>query len=162
MLDTFFIFGAEYLYVFSLLISLWIFYKLPFESKKKMAILGLISCGLAFALSLVARELYFNPRPFVVGEFEPLVAHEADNGFPSDHTLLVASAASIVMFFHRRTGLYLWLIAGVVALSRVYAGVHHFADILASILIALASAGLVHAIIRNTKLWKTTSNQTNF
>lgn len=162
MLDNFFIFGAEYLYIFSLLITFWVFYKLPIESKKKMVILGIVTCGLAFGLSLLARELYFNPRPFVVDGLEPLVAHEADNGFPSDHTLLVGALAAITMFFYRRASLYLWLIASVVALSRVYVGVHHLLDVSGSIVITLLSTFTAYAIIRNTNIWKTTNSQTNF
>lgn len=162
MTDLFFIFGAKYLFLFSALIILIVFYVLPLEFKKRMIVFGIASCALALVISFIAREIYFNPRPFVVDGFEPLIPHKADNGFPSDHTLLVATLASIGMFFHRRASLYLWLIAIVVAISRVYVGVHNPIDILASISIALASTLAVHAIIENTKLWKTTNKQTNF
>ncbi len=162
MMDTFFIFGAKYLYILSVLIVLFIFYKLPLEAKKRMVVFGIISCALALIVSISAREIYFNPRPFVVEGFEPLITHEADNGFPSDHTLLAAALASVGVFFHKRAGLYLWLIAGIVAISRVYVGVHHALDVLASAGIALLSALVAYAIIRNTNLWKTPNKPTNF
>lgn len=162
MVDSFFIFGAKYLFVLSLLIALFYFYKASTEVRKQMIIFAFISFPLAFIISLIARELYFNPRPFMISGLEPLVPHTPDNGFPSDHTLLVAAIASLLPFFNRRFALWLWFITIVVAFSLVYVGVHHFLDVLGSAIIAIISALFAYAIIRNTKLWKTTNNQTNF
>jgi undecaprenyl-diphosphatase len=151
-MEQFMVFSAEYLYVLSVLIAGIFFFISHYEIKKKMAILALLSLPLAFIFSLGARELVNNPRPFVVGEFEPLIPHEADNGFPSDHTLLVAAIASVITFFQKRTALCLWLIAGIVALARVYVGVHHLSDVLASIGIALLSAYLVHKALKHKEV----------
>ena len=63
---------------------------------KKVLPLGVISLPLTYVLGVIARSLYFNPRPFMVSGVEPLISHAADNGFPSDHTLLLASIASLV------------------------------------------------------------------
>ncbi len=158
MLDQFFIFGAKYLYIISLLIAALIFFKNSWSQKKEMIIFGLISFALAFLISLLARELYFNPRPFVIGGFTPLIPHEPDNGFPSDHTILASAIASLFLFYHKKTATWLWLIAIVVALSRVYVGVHHPIDVLGSIVVALLSALVAYAIIH--KLWN--KNKTNF
>lgn len=151
MIDQLFIFGAKYLYIVSIFIGALLFFRASIEEKKKMVVFGIISLGLAFVVSLIARELYFNPRPFVVEGFEPLIPHDPDNGFPSDHTLLVAAIAALFTFFNRRVALWLWVPAVLVAVSRVYTGVHHAADVLGSILIAIASAQVAYAIIH--KLW---------
>jgi undecaprenyl-diphosphatase len=151
MIDQFFIFGAKYLWLVSALVALICFLKIPKEEKKKMLTYGAILFGLSFLLSIIAREIYFNPRPFVLGGFEPLIPHDPDNGFPSDHVLLVAALAKFVAPWTRRTALWLWLVTGIVALSRVYAGIHHFADVLASIAIVIVSSHIAYAIIR--KLW---------
>ena len=152
MLDLLFIFGAKYLFLASLLGILIFFYRADKETRKKMLILGAISLPLSLLISLVARELYFNPRPFVVGGFEPLVPHDPDNGFPSDHTLLVAALAALLIPFYKKGALWLWLIAGVVGLSRVYVGVHHFVDVLGSIAIALFSAYLVYKTLKSREV----------
>lgn len=159
MIDTLFIFGAKYLFVLSLIIALYVFTKLSFEERWRMIILGLTASLLALVVAIGLREIYENPRPFVVNEFEPLIPHDPDNGFPSDHTLLVATVASVVAFFHRRAALYLWLIAALVGMSRVYVGVHHFTDILGSIAISIITAFVAYAIIA---AWKTHKNPTNF
>ena len=45
----------------------------------------------------VAAAIYTDPRPFVVDpSIEPLFAHPADNGFPSDHTALAAECGHLI------------------------------------------------------------------
>lgn len=154
-METFFIFGAKYLFLLSALVATLYFNHQTFETKRRMLIFGIASFGLAFVISLGARAIFDNPRPFVVGGFEPLINHEADNGFPSDHTLLAAAIASLIIFFNIHIGIWLWLIAGIVGLSRVYVGVHHFTDIIASGVIAALSAITVYAIIHTSKnIWR--------
>ncbi len=140
MFDNFFIFGAKYLYLLSVAISFTYFLKSI--DKKKLFKLGIIVLPVSYLLALLARSLYYNPRPFVAQNFNPLIDHIADNGFPSDHTLLVASLAVWATLLNRKLGLTLWIIALVVAVSRVYVGVHHTVDVLGSMVIS-ALVGLV-------------------
>ena len=158
-MNTLIIFGAKYLFVLSPLLVAWFFYKASRESRKKVIIFTLITLPLAFIIAVTARHFYFNPRPFVVLGFEPLISHTPDNGFPSDHVLLLGTLASIMLFFNRKWSIPLWIITLLVGISRVYAGVHHVVDIGGSILIALLSATYAYAIIH--KPWKT-NNQTSF
>ena len=60
----------------------------------------MISIGV---IALILGHLYYNPRPFVVGNFTPLISHSVDNGFPSDHVLLASAIASILYFFSKKT-----------------------------------------------------------
>lgn len=152
-MDTIFIFGAKYLFIFSLLgLALYISTS-PVETRKKLAVFLLVSLPFTYLAGLGARQVYFNPRPFMVSEVEPLIEHEADNGFPSDHVLLVGTLSAAMIFFDRKYAWWLWGITIFVAISRVYAGVHHFLDVGASVIIALLCAILV-----KTYLW----NKTNF
>jgi undecaprenyl-diphosphatase len=59
---------------------------------------------------------------------------------------LVASIASIVWFYNKKAGVVLWVIALFVAVSRVFVGVHHTVDVVASMLIALLATYVVHII----------------
>jgi undecaprenyl-diphosphatase len=79
----------------------------------------------------------------VVGNFTPLIPHAPNNGFPSDHTLLVSAIAAICSFYSRRVGVILWVIALYVGISRVYVGVHHPVDIVGSAVIAVTVSLLV-------------------
>lgn len=151
MIDQLFIFGAKYLIVFSGLCFVWHFFKLPRESWLKFALFAASSFALAFVISVGARQIYDNPRPFVIGNFEPLIPHEPDNGFPSDHMLLASALASVLVFYSRSRGTLLWVIAIFIGISRIYAGVHHSLDILGSAMIAIISTLAAYAIIH--QLW---------
>lgn len=143
-MDNFFIFGAKYLYIASMVIALAYFVKST--EKKRLFWFGIITLPLSYLLGLLTRMLYYNPRPFVVNNLTPLIEHSADNGFPSDHTLLVASIAVWATIFNRKLGLILWVIALTVAVSRVYVGVHHTLDVLVSILISILVGAMLYCI----------------
>lgn len=102
---------------------------------------------MTYALGLIGNYLYYDPRPFVVGHFTPLIAHVADNGFPSDHTLLAACLAALGTYWNRWLGSLLWIIAIVIAVARVYVGLHHPIDVLGSIGIALVGVSVWHAAV---------------
>jgi undecaprenyl-diphosphatase len=112
--------------------------------RKEILIIICISFPLAFIVSKVAGHLYYNPQPFVLGHFQPLIPSKADNGFPSHHTLLVSAISTVIFIFSRRMGFVLWVLALFVGFSRVYAGVHHTIDIVGSMLISIISVTLVY------------------
>lgn len=111
---------------------------------KRLSIFTAVSLAAAYAVGKIAGFFWYNPRPFVVGNFTPLVAHAADNGFPSDHMLMAATIASIVFVYNRKLGLVLWALAIFVGAGRVLSGVHHFVDVLASALIAIAVVAVLN------------------
>jgi len=94
-----------------------------------------------FPVSYIAAKLisrfYFDPRPFVVGNFTPLIPHTADNGFPSDHALLGAAIAFSIFHFNKKLGFLLLYLTALVGVARVMAGVHHATDIAGSVAIVL-------------------------
>ena len=137
--ETLIIFGAEYLVFLQALATLvlvWIRRRLF----RPLVGYAFMSGFLSFILSRLSNWSYNNPRPFVEGGFTPFVAHSADNGFPSDHALFAAWLAAVVYPLHRPTGMVLIVIAILVGVSRVAAGVHHVEDVVASFLIVLVSA----------------------
>jgi undecaprenyl-diphosphatase len=147
-MTTLIIIGAKYFIILSpIIVGLYIL-RVPRELRRRVVIFFALSLPITYILSLVADSLYYNPRPFVIGGFEPLIPHADENGFPSNHALLTAALASGLSFFNRRWASLLWVIFGVVAFSRVYAGVHHSIDVLASALIALFVATVVYVFLK--------------
>lgn len=143
-MDNITIFGAEYLYLVVIIISFIWFLIQPKPKKKEILIIICICLPLIFIISREASRLYYSPQPFVSGHFKPLIPHQADNGFPSHHELLVSAISSIIFIFSRRTGFVLWILALFVGFSRVYAGVHQMIDITGSILISIISVTLAY------------------
>lgn len=158
-LDPFFIFGAKYLYMVIVIIAGLVFLTFPLTEKKRIVILAAVSFPLVYLLAKVGSHFYFDPRPFVVGHFTPLVAHSADNGFPSDHVLLTSAIATLFYPFSKKTSYWLFALAGIVAVSRVYVGVHHTVDVLGSFAISALVIFFVYVLleyIRRTRAQKNT------
>ena len=142
-MDQLLIFFAQYLFLLSCVVSTVYFLQQNWSQKKKILLVAVPAFVLAYLAALVASQLYFDPRPFVVGNFIPLIPHIADNGFPSDHALLVCAIASVATFLNTRLAFVLWIIALLVMAGRVYVGLHTVLDVGASVCITFASTLLV-------------------
>ena len=148
---TLIVFCAKYLFLVAPLIALWYLLRTTKGERAQIVVLALVSFPLSYAAAKVASMLYENPRPFVVIHVAPLVAHAADNGFPSDHALILSAFAALFMFFNKKASVVLWLIAIIVSVARVFAGVHHPIDVVGSMLIALAATSLAYIGLRKLK-----------
>lgn len=150
-MTLFFIFAAQYLFILPVVVLGIYFFMRPRSEWKRMALFAIPAGLLTYALGFLGNHLYIDPRPFVVGHFTPLLPHAPDNGFPSDHTLLVSAFAAVGMFWNKWLGLALWLIAVIVAIARVYVGLHHPVDVLGSILFALIGVSAWYAILKHAR-----------
>ncbi len=133
-----FIFGAKYLYLVIIAVAGSYFLMQARGAQKQIALLGAILLPLTYLAAKIAGMIYYNPRPFVQTGIASLIPHVADNGFPSDHTLICAAITLLIYAFHKKLAIGLGVLTILVGLSRVAAGVHHLVDVLGSLLIALA------------------------
>ncbi len=141
------IFGAKYLYLIEIILFAIYFFLQKRNKQKSIIILSVVSLPLAYIFSKVLASVYFDPRPFLIDHFTPLIASSTDNGFPSDHTLLASAIASIIFFHNKKLGIVAWVIAFAIGISRVLAGVHHFVDIVGSIVIVFVTMWFVRSYI---------------
>lgn len=146
------IFIAQYLYLLSLLIGVLFFFAQPRTVRKSMVVCGIIIAPCAYTLSRLGGYLYYDPRPFVVGHFIPLIAHAGDNGFPSDHVLLTGAVAMVIWFYNKKLSAVLWMLALLIGWARVYSGIHHSVDIAGSVVMVLI-AGATYALFVRRR-WK--------
>ncbi|MCX6766572.1 MAG: phosphatase PAP2 family protein [Candidatus Moranbacteria bacterium] len=148
---------AKYLVFVSVAIALVYFLKQPRPKQKEILVFAVILLPLSYIVAKVIGHFYFDPRPFVVGHFTPLLPHAADNGFPSDHTLFGAAIAAVIFRFSRKTGIFLLFLSIFVGLARVFAGVHHISDVLGTIIIV----GLVYLLATsvNPASWRISSGK---
>ncbi|MDI6777915.1 MAG: phosphatase PAP2 family protein [Patescibacteria group bacterium] len=131
------IFGAKYILFVSAAIAVFYLLKQPRKRQKEILFFAVVVLPLSYIAAKIISRFYFDPRPFVVGNFTPLIPHKADNGFPSDHALLGAAIAFTIFRFDTKLGLFLLFLALLTGFARVFAGVHHLTDIAGSILIVL-------------------------
>ena len=149
-----FIFGAQYLYLAVVIVaSVW-FLMQPRLKQKEILLLFCISVPLLCIASGSASLLYYNPRPFVLGQFKPLIMHQVTNGFPSHHVLLASAFSAIVFIFNRPLSAILWVLVLFVGVSRIYVGAHHLIDIVGGVLIAAMVVSVANFTILYFKRYK--------
>lgn len=130
----------------------WILLTVILLCFKKTRRAGIVS-ALALILSLVVNNLCLKnlvdrTRPYELIEgLKILVAKPADASFPSGHSgASFAAATAIFPWVSRRYGVPLLILAALIALSRLYVGVHFPTDVLAGtvigILLGLAANGI--------------------
>lgn len=139
---------AQYLFLLSLAIAILYFLKTKRSIKIKLLILTSIAFPLSYLIARISGYFINDPRPFVVEHITPLIPHAADNGFPSDHMLLTMTIASVVFVYNRRLGIILTVIAVCVGIARIMAQIHHFYDILGSIVISVGATYISVLLIK--------------
>lgn len=144
------IFCAKYLFVAVFLCVAASFWKATPSQRRTLVLRGLVVALLSVIFAKGAGALYEEPRPFVVLHVAPLIPHEPDNGFPSDHTLLVFACAFLLAPFMRSTSFVAILIGVAVGGARIASHLHSPLDIAASILFALVGNVVAGLLIRTS------------
>lgn len=152
MIETLIIIFAKYLIGVISLLAFFFFLFQKKDIKKKMIIFAGFILPVIFLISRIASLIYYNPRPFVLYNFKPLIQHAADNGFPSDHALLSFAIAFFVFVFNKKLGMILISLGFIVGFSRVMAGVHSPIDILGSFVISASVTCVVYIFLRRKYL----------
>ena len=142
VIDFLAIFFAEYLpYFLIVAFFLWLVFErrwqLKFYKFSLAAIAIIISRGI---LVEAIRFFYYRPRPELVISIEPLIATPSLSSFPSGHAAVFFALAMAVFFVNRKNGWWFIVLAALVALARVFAGVHWFSDVVAGALLGIISA----------------------
>lgn len=139
---------AKYFIVLSCLGALVVWLRLTTADKKRFIILAIAGAILTLILAKLGSKVFYNPRPFVVGHFTPYFSHGNDNGFPSDHTLFASFLAFLSWHYSKKLGISLFVVALLIGLSRVIAGVHHLIDIIGSIVFAFIGSWVVWYLLQ--------------
>jgi undecaprenyl-diphosphatase len=102
------------------------------SANRRAAIVEATLAGFATAALVKASALlYAHPRPFVVHHVLPLVAHAADNAFPSDHAAAAGLAVAYLWTRSRPSAVIALTFALLIGAARVAAQLHWPIDIIA-------------------------------
>jgi undecaprenyl-diphosphatase len=131
------IFAAKYLYLFIGLIALVTFGLGGRSVKAQWIKLSIFTFPLSLIIAQALNRLILSPRPFIVENMRPLIEASSDNGFPSDHTLLSMTIATVIFAYNKQVGSLLIVLSVIVGIARVLAQVHHPIDVIGSVIIAV-------------------------
>jgi membrane-associated phospholipid phosphatase len=108
-------------------------------SSRACALSASIAAGIAASAAALAKEITDRARP-PLGEssVEPLIPIPESTSFPSGHAATAFAAATAVALLYPRLRVPALLIAALVALSRVYLGVHYWSDVVVGSLVGVA------------------------
>lgn len=125
---------------------LWIGFSLILmlnKDTRKAGKLSLISICVCFLINnMILKNLVDRDRPYeVLNELKILIERQPDSSFPSGHAAnSLASAIVFFKLFEKKKSKFGILVAGLVmALSRVYVGVHYLSDVLVGIGVGIVS-----------------------
>ena len=132
------IFIANDLLYCMILLFAWFWLRGNYDTKKQI-LKAFIFTSIAILISQCISHVYYHPRPFVMDVGHTLIYHAPNGSFPSDHMLIFSSIAFSYLFSaQRKLGVFLLIVAWLVAWSRVYLGVHFPLDMLGAFLLAFA------------------------
>jgi undecaprenyl-diphosphatase len=146
------IFFAEYLpYLMVLAFLVLVYYQKGWRRKVYLfceaALAIILSRGI---LTEVIRYFYHEPRPFSFYGFAPLF-NEGAWSFPSGHAAWFFALAMAVWFANKKWGWWYFLLALIMGVARVYAGVHWPIDIIAGAMVGILSALFVRWLLRGSR-----------
>lgn len=147
-MDAIIIFFASKLHIGIVLVGVLFCALLSNKRRVIFAYKALIALPVAFVLGRFASLVISSPRPFVVENIQPLIAHIPNNGFPSEHTLLVATISALVYTESKVVGVIIGVLAISVGIARVLANVHHSVDVVGSVGIAVFAVVISFYLVR--------------
>ena len=121
------------------------------KKTRRTGIAALLSLAVGFLITnVLLKNIVARPRPFdAYTEIIPLITRPTDFSFPSGHTC--ASFACALVFFRmlpKKYGVPAVILAGMVAFSRLYLGVHYPGDVLGGFLVAVFASTLAYHLVQ--------------
>jgi len=103
---------------------------------------GLVTEGIRF--------FHHVARPFEVWQVIPLVPETLGNSFPSGHATFYFALATVLFLRNRKWGIWFFIFAIINGFARIAAGVHWPMDVVGGAAIGIASAGIIHLLLRRS------------
>lgn len=124
-----------------------------FPKTRQCGLAMMASMALSFLLgNVVLKNIIARPRPFYADEsVQLLIPIPSEYSFPSGHTLNGFTAAFTIFLYFRKPGVLAFILAGMIAFSRLYFFVHYPTDIIAGIVLGLLDAWVVVYLFKKYK-----------
>ena len=101
--------------------------------------------------NIFIKNLVQRPRPYdVIPNLTSILGEVAEWSFPSGHTCSSFACATALTLVFGKNGAWAFIPASLIAVSRIYAGVHYPSDILGGMLVGTCLALLLFNVIKRT------------
>ncbi len=129
---------------------IWIVLALALLISKKQRKMGIVlAVALIFDLLLcncLLKPMIERIRPYEIAGIVPLTGFESSFSFPSGHTAGSFASAFALLFCKSKFTIYYFILASLIAFSRMYLYLHYPTDILGGIVVGFVSALLAKLI----------------
>lgn len=119
------------------------------KMRKIMGISMLLSLLINFICgNLIIKNIVQRPRPYVVDTSVVPLIFPSEYSFPSGHTSSSFTAACAIFLNHKKAGIVAFIMAAMIAFTRLYLFVHYPTDILGGIVLGITCAFIVRWLVR--------------
>lgn len=120
---------------------IWIVFAFLFyfkNSTKKNGFIMITSLFIGFFIgNLILKNVIARERPFTQLDFIPLITPPTDFSFPSGHSLSSFVGATTIFMFNRKLGAFAYVLAVLIAISRVLLTVHYPTDVIVGAILGI-------------------------
>lgn len=140
LLDKFFILYAD-LGEKGILFLLIVFALMIVKKYRHVGVALFISIASSSAITMVLKEMFQRPRPFIVfNEIKPLVEESALSSMPSGHATAAFAFAIVIGYYFPKTNKFMIGFAILMCFTRLYEFVHFPSDVVIGSLIGIVCA----------------------
>jgi undecaprenyl-diphosphatase len=141
--------GQYGIYFFAaFMLVLWFVLPRRAADGRRHLVYGAAAAVVGLLTNYVISHLVYRPRPFVLypHQVHLLVQHVPDSSFPSDHATAVFAVATALVGSSKWLSRTFWIVAILIAIARVFIGVHWPTDVLAGLVIGLIASLAVRRV----------------
>lgn len=121
-----------------------------YHENRQAVVYAIFALAIGFTIDLIISYLFPRPRPFI--SYPELVKNldlTVDlTSFPSRHAMAVFAMATSVwmadLWHFRNWGILLFIVAFLISIARIAAGVHYPSDIVGGMILGIVSAWIIH------------------
>ncbi|MHB1486979.1 MAG: phosphatase PAP2 family protein [Acidimicrobiales bacterium] len=111
----------------------------------------------AYGVGQIIGHAVGRPRPFTVFTHAEVLVHKAnDFGFPSDHAVVAGAVTAGLFLVNRRLAIISTVLTLVMAVARVYVGVHYPGDVVVGLIVGAAVVLILSPIGKVPLIWLAT------
>ena len=134
------------------------------KKTRKIGLTALFSILIGFLITnVVLKNWIARPRPYItVSSIYPLIPKPREFSFPSGHACV--SFASAFIYYRmapKKYGIPAMVLAGLIAFSRLYVGVHYPGDVLGGILAAWVGSRFAYYLMNKSRFFQKKEGMTS-